>query len=202
MEQIMKRAIKAVLGVMLIGAGLVVAGCGGNSEVTAGLPQATANQPAGITTIPAPAAVAAVGGINSVTLSWEPVAGADSYNIYWSENPGVTPATGTRISGATSPYRHAGLFVSRTYFYVVTAVNSSGESAASSLASTVSANDSANLYDTHCARCHGSLVSTTIMEGTSDKITAAIAADSGGMGVLSALTAHQIDLISQQLPCH
>ncbi|MFZ2948581.1 MAG: DUF5666 domain-containing protein, partial [Desulfuromonadaceae bacterium] len=83
------------------------------------------------TTVPAAPVVSAVGGINQITLSWNGVSGATSYNIYWSTTTGVTPATGAKITGAASPYVHTGLTASTTYYYVVTAVNSVGESAPS-----------------------------------------------------------------------
>lgn len=83
------------------------------------------------TTVPSAPAVSAVGGFNQVTLSWNGVNGATSYNIYWSTTPGVTTATGTKITGATSPYVHTGRTAATTYYYVVTAVNSVGESAPS-----------------------------------------------------------------------
>jgi hypothetical protein len=53
-------------------------------------------------------------------------------NIYWSTTSGVTKTTGTKITGATSPYTHTGLTNGTTYYYVVTAVNSYGESSESS----------------------------------------------------------------------
>ncbi|KAB0670404.1 hypothetical protein F6V30_09640 [Oryzomonas sagensis] len=138
-----------------------------------------------------------------VTLAWNPVPGATSYNIYWSANPGVTTATGIKISGVSSPYHHDGLLVSQTYFYVVTAVNGSGEeSPASEQVATVSATGGANLYTAYCAGCHGPLAASTIMDGTPDHIKAAIAANTGGMGTLTTLTTDQIDIIAQLLPCH
>ncbi len=71
-----------------------------------------------------------------LALSWDPVAGATSYNLYWSTVPGVTPANGTKISAISSPsYVHTGLAAGTTYYYVVTAVDSTSESAASASAS-------------------------------------------------------------------
>lgn len=65
-----------------------------------------------------------------IQLSWSSVSGATSYNIYWSTAPGVTKTTGTKIASAASPYIH--WITSKVhYYYVVTAVNSAGESALS-----------------------------------------------------------------------
>lgn len=67
-----------------------------------------------------------------VLLDGNPIPGATGFNIYWSINSGVTPATGTKIYGTVTPQAHTGLTNGTTYFYVVTAVNSNGESAPSS----------------------------------------------------------------------
>src|ERR1039458_5686184 len=63
--------------------------------------------------------------------TWNAVSGATSYNVYWSNSSGVTTTNGTRIASAATPYLQGGLINSRTYYYVVTAVNSFGESAPS-----------------------------------------------------------------------
>jgi len=83
----------------------------------------------------APTGVAAAPGDGQVTISWNAVAGATSYNLYWATAPGVTPATGTQIAGVTSPFVHGALVNGTTYYYVVTAVNALGESPASAQAS-------------------------------------------------------------------
>ena len=84
------------------------------------------------TTAPAaPSVVNAMGGNEQVTVSWSAVAGATSYNIYWSTTSGVTTTTGTLIAGVTSPFVHTGRTASTPYFYIVTAVNGAGESSAS-----------------------------------------------------------------------
>jgi cellulose 1,4-beta-cellobiosidase len=81
-----------------------------------------------------PTGVAASPGDGQVTITWPAVAGATSYNLYWSTTNGAGTG-GTRISGVTSPYTQTGRTNGTTYYYVVTAVNTVGESAASSQAS-------------------------------------------------------------------
>jgi hypothetical protein len=92
------------------------------------------------TTVPsAPTGVQATAGNAQVTVSWSPVTSATSYNVYWSTTSGVTPASGTKIAGATSPYVQAGLTNGTAYYYVVTAVNANGESMASAQVNAVPA---------------------------------------------------------------
>jgi predicted phage tail protein len=61
-------------------------------------------------------------------LAWDDVSGATSYNIYWSDKPGVTKKTATKISNVKNPHKIAGLKKGQTYYFAVTAVNASGES--------------------------------------------------------------------------
>ncbi|MEM3484076.1 MAG: fibronectin type III domain-containing protein [Candidatus Methanomethyliaceae archaeon] len=75
-----------------------------------------------------PTGVTATAGDGQVTLTWSPVQGASSYNLYWGTVAGVSKSSGTRIANVTSPYTHAGLSNGVTYYYVVTAVNTVGES--------------------------------------------------------------------------
>ena len=95
-------------------------GCGGGGGSTS--PVTVPNAPANLT---------ANAGDNSATLSWSPVSGATSYNIYRSTSPGVTTANGTKVSGVQSPNTVSGLTNGTPYYFVVTAVNSAGESAES-----------------------------------------------------------------------
>jgi len=62
------------------------------------------------------------------TLAWDNVPNAVSYNIYWGESPGVTKRNGKKIANATNPYTLKKLTRGKTYYFVVTAVGSSGES--------------------------------------------------------------------------
>jgi hypothetical protein len=63
-----------------------------------------------------------------VTLAWGDVPNATSYNIYWSEKAGVTRKNGTKISNVKNPHKIKGLKKGMKYYFVVTAVNASGES--------------------------------------------------------------------------
>ncbi|MGD8724429.1 MAG: fibronectin type III domain-containing protein, partial [Desulfobacterales bacterium] len=63
-----------------------------------------------------------------VMLAWDDVPNAISYNIYWSDKPGVTIKNGTKISNVKSPHKISGLIKGKKYYFVVTAVNASVES--------------------------------------------------------------------------
>ena len=67
----------------------------------------------------------------TITLSWDTVANAQTYNLYWSLRPGVTRHSGNRIAGVTPPYRFRRVADGQTYYFVVTAVTESGESSES-----------------------------------------------------------------------
>ena len=75
----------------------------------------------------APANVAASPGDGEVAVSWESVAGADSYNIYWDTASGVASARTNVITNAAAPYTHIGLTNGSAYYYVVVGVNTEGE---------------------------------------------------------------------------
>jgi fibronectin type 3 domain-containing protein len=63
----------------------------------------------------------------NVTLAWDNVPDAISYNIYWKDSPGVSKLSGKKISNVKNPHTIKGLKPG-TYYFVVTAVNESGES--------------------------------------------------------------------------
>ena len=85
--------------------------------------------PSGSGSVPAvPTEIDISAGDKQVTVQWKAVSGASSYNLYWSQTQGVSPATGTKIAGVSSPYVQTGLTNGETYYYVITAVNVYGES--------------------------------------------------------------------------
>ena len=67
-----------------------------------------------------------VGG--KVTLLWNEIPDATSYNIYMSKSPGVTKLSGSKISSATNSLLINQLEPGKTYYFVVTVVNEQGES--------------------------------------------------------------------------
>lgn len=85
----------------------------------------------------APTGVAVTAFSGEVVIGWDPVAGADSYNVYVAAGPGVTRTNyetlpfGSRNPAADSPFTQSDLFDGTTYYFVVTAVNAAGESAES-----------------------------------------------------------------------
>jgi fibronectin type 3 domain-containing protein len=75
-----------------------------------------------------PAVKTPVSKTNDITLAWNEVPNATSYNIYWSNKPGVTKKNGTKIANVKSPYKMTGLKKGKKYYFIITAVNASGES--------------------------------------------------------------------------
>lgn len=54
-------------------------------------------------------------------ITWDSVAGADKYNIYWLNTSPVTKGTGNKLADKTSPYIHQPLTGGLPYYYVITA---------------------------------------------------------------------------------
>jgi uncharacterized repeat protein (TIGR02543 family) len=67
----------------------------------------------------------------SAVLSWGPISGATSYNLYYSPGTTVDKSTGTKIAGAVSPATVASLTNETKYAFAVSTVNVNGESALS-----------------------------------------------------------------------
>ncbi|EEF63046.1 hypothetical protein [Pedosphaera parvula] len=82
-----------------------------------------------IPTPDAPTGLAAMAGVNAVSLSWNAGSGATGYNVLRGTSTGVYTVTNSVASNTNYDNTAAG---GVTYFYVVQAVNSSGASANSS----------------------------------------------------------------------
>jgi fibronectin type 3 domain-containing protein len=63
-----------------------------------------------------------------VTLSWDEVPGATSYNVYGSTSPNVTKLTDSKFRNVPNPFTLTQLQPGKTYYFVVTAVTDTGES--------------------------------------------------------------------------
>jgi len=79
----------------------------------------------------APTSVTAIAGNEKVNISWDAVAGATSYTIYWANS--FSDVSTTNYEGkieyiTETTYTHADLDNGCTYYYVVTALNDYGES--------------------------------------------------------------------------
>jgi hypothetical protein len=109
------------------------AGCGGGGS-GGGTPL-----PQNPSTISSPSSFMAIAGNNSVTLTWSPVSGATSYNIYRSSSSPVTKITGTKIAAGiiSTVYSDTTVTNGIQYFYVMTSITSGVESADSSEVSAV-----------------------------------------------------------------
>lgn len=84
--------------------------------------------PVTVHSLVAPMNVQSTLGDGQVTLTWNQVANATSYNLYYSTiEPFANTQSGTKISGVSAPYTHTGLANGTRYYYVVTAVNANGE---------------------------------------------------------------------------
>src|SRR5206468_415065 len=103
---------------------------GGSTEANA-----TPVAPGAVPAAPAAAPIVTAGNGKNF-ISWNPIAGVTSYNLYWGMATGVTTGTGTQISGITNKnFLHSGLTNGATYFYILTPVNEIGEGPASTEAS-------------------------------------------------------------------
>ena len=70
-------------------------------------------------------------GGDDITLKWDKAPNATSYNIYWRNSPGVNKRNGKKITGIKNPVKISGLKVGMTYYFVITSISGSQESAIS-----------------------------------------------------------------------
>ena len=142
----------------------------------------------------APNSLAATAGDAQVALSWAAATGASSYNVKSATNSGGTFTTFTNVT--TTNCVNAGLFNGTTYFYVVSALNISGESTNSVQASAMLAEVSPNLiltptssnftFSWPVSASGFTLQSTTnLADGSWTAVTSAVPQNIGGQWVLT-----------------
>ena len=192
------------LATTILAVSLNLGGCGGGNAASVATVTTPAEQNPPSTVQPAakvpeiPTGVSVLAGTNKLTLSWNSASGATSYGIYWSTTPGVTTASGTRIATAGTNYIHRGLPPAVVYYYVVTAQNGSGESAASAqFSGTTATADGSLAYASYCANCHGALAVSTVTNAGVPQIKSALQSIGAMSGV--APSDAQIDLIAAAL---
>ncbi|WP_060861571.1 cadherin-like beta sandwich domain-containing protein [Paenibacillus riograndensis] len=127
--------------------------------------------------VPAPGAPVlqtAVPGNGTVSLNWEPAAGASGYTVYQSTVPGTYDQPAGTVAGSVYSYTAAGLINGTTYYFTVKAANPGGGSA---LSNEVSATP-------RTVPAAPAILSTTAGDG---QVTVAFAApaDNGGSSVTS-----------------
>lgn len=100
------------------------AGMGGSAVSSAGgsvgMAGAGGGEPGGLPV--SELVLSTVVGNGTIGLEWPIIAGATGYNLYWSNEPGVTPATGQLIANVERGFIHRELQNDQPYYYVVTAL--------------------------------------------------------------------------------
>lgn len=136
----MRQRLSILLLVFVMSLCLALAGCGGGGSNTGTSSGNTiGSTDSGIPT--APTNVTATAGNAQVAIRWTDVAGASSYNLYYSTSPGLTTASNCQRKSANGII-YTGLTNGTTYYFAVTAVNSVGESQISNVASATPYNGS------------------------------------------------------------
>jgi len=75
-----------------------------------------------------PSSISATGEDGYVVLNWPAVQYAQSYNIYFATNQFTSLSESKLLANKQPPYTHTGLINNSTYYYLITAVNNTGES--------------------------------------------------------------------------
>jgi parallel beta-helix repeat protein len=131
-------------------------GCGGGKDTVAADPvlpdaanvteEVTEEEIEKVDAPSAPLIVTATPGDSIVTVEWEAVDGAVSYNLYWGTTADLTVSGRTKIETISgTSYLHEGLFNDLTYYYVATSVNEGGESELSSEVSATPIKDAVDI---------------------------------------------------------
>ena len=112
---------------------LILSGCAGTASSNNSNPGGNGSNPTGTTVPTTPTGLMATAGNTQITLTWTATANATTYNVKRSATTGGPYAL--LSSPAAASFTDTTVTNGTTYFYVVSAVNSAGESANSAEAS-------------------------------------------------------------------
>jgi len=104
-------------GVIVLGLMTIVGTGGGGGGGGGGVP----SNPQNVEALAGP-------GDGSITVSWDEVADATSYNLYWIDSNVINIDNANKLENVGSPFVHSNLPDNITYSYIVTALNTVGES--------------------------------------------------------------------------
>lgn len=113
--------------------GLVSALANGTANISASMGGFTSNTDLLTVVLGEPRGMVLAFSTGAISVGWNPVPGATSYNLYWATTAGVTTAS-TNVGGVTAPYSHT-VLTDGTYYYRVSAVNASAETLSLEMAS-------------------------------------------------------------------
>jgi len=116
--------------------------------------------------------LSATAGDAQITFTFNTIAGATGYTLYYDTSPGVTPMTGTPLSLPSSPYPLTGLTNGTTYYAVATYTDTNGESAATSEVSATPQAPASSPYDPSWANV--TPTNTVPFTGTASQLEAAM----------------------------
>lgn len=120
--------MRVATAAMLITFLFTTACAGGGGSSATGTNKGTS--PGGLT-------LTATAGDASISFTFNMIAGATAYTLYYSTSAGVTPASGTAVPMPASPFNLPGLVNGTRYYAVATFTGSSGESAPTTQVSAV-----------------------------------------------------------------
>ena len=118
----------------------------------------------------APDNLSASGANNTITLTWNSVSGATSYTLYWDNVSGIDNSDTAITSITNDNYTHNNMDNGSTYYYKVSAVNSSGTGTLSSVASALL---SASILGSETYNAHTYAITSAAMTFAEAKAAAA-----------------------------
>ena len=152
-----------------------------------------------ICTLSVPANVQATAGEGTITVSWDVASYADSYYVYWTTTQG-DGTNGNAIAVTGTSLDHEKLIYGEEYYYVVTAVNITGESLPSGVATSTPGQkliSSITFKDANLETCVITESAAYIDELVSLNCSSSGVTDLAGIGWLTSLT--DLDLESNSI---